>query len=119
MYLAKYIICAFVFVAALLFVIRTCSSTSIKSWRGILARVLLSILLLSFVGVIWYYATEENFGSEKIETGARIISSVLFLICLPDVWKDADPKYLPAPKEERAPDAEADQASANEQAGAQ
>lgn len=110
MYLAKYILCAFVFVAALLFIIRTCSSTSVKSWRGVLARILLSVLLLAFVGVIWYYATEDNFGSKKIEIGARVISSVLYLAVLPDVWKDTDSKLPEAPQEE--PAAEADEKEA-------
>ena len=111
MYLAKYILCAFVFIASLLFVIRTKAATSLKSWRGVLARVLLSVLLLSFVGIIWYYATEENFGFKWVQTVSRVVSATLFVMVMPDVWADsknaADTAALPPePKAEAEAESE-------------
>ncbi len=88
MYLAKYLICAFIYAAALLFAIRTCSTTSLRVWRGKLARGVLTGLVFAGTVVVWYYASPENFDMKWFIWTARIASSMLFAVLLPDIWAD-------------------------------
>ncbi len=88
MYLAKYIACALVFAAAVVFVARTCDATERKSRSGMLARVLLSFILFALLTVIWYYATVKNFTFKWFVNAVRIVSAVLYLLVLPDIWRD-------------------------------
>lgn len=98
MYLAKYIACALVFAASLVFVARSCDATERKSRSGLLARVLLSLLLLALVVVIWHYTTVKNFTFKWFVKTVRVVSAVLYLLVLPDIWRDG--KYAKLDAEE-------------------
>ena len=88
MYLIKYVFAVLLFALSLLFVIRTTAATSLSTARGRFCRVVLSLLVLAFVGVVWYYSGERFFESKAIKIGARVISSVVYVLLLPDIWAD-------------------------------
>ena len=86
MYLAPYIACVGVFAVALLFAVRSKESTDNRTASGIIVRAVLTFLLFAFVGVIWHYMGAEYLKSERIQLWSRIISSLLFVSVLPEIW---------------------------------
>lgn len=89
MYLAKYILYAMVFAAALVFAFRTRAANSLKSRGGTIARGLLSLLLLAFVWMIWHYATVENLTFEWVVKMSRYVPAVLYVAVQPDIWSES------------------------------
>lgn len=88
MYLAKYILFAMVFAAALIFAFRTRAANSLKSRGGTVARAILSLLLLAFVWMIWHYATVENLTFEWVVKMSRYVPVVLYVAVQPDIWSE-------------------------------
>lgn len=99
MYLAKYILCAMVFAAALLFALRVRAARSIKSRGGTISRALLSLLMLALVGTIWHYATEDNLTFKWVVDMSRYVPAVLFVVLQFDVWSDTASPEVPATDE--------------------
>lgn len=104
MYLAKYIICAMAFAAALIFAFRTRAANSLKSRGGAVARGLLSLLLLAFVWTIWHYATVENLTIEWVVKMSRYVPAVLYVAVQPDIWAETV-FAVDKPAEEALPEA--------------
>lgn len=90
MYLMKYIAVALVFFSALLYAIRSVSSTSLSESRGKLCRAVLSLLALTLLCVVWNYSGEKYFHSAAIKHIARTVSTLLYVFYLPDIWADRE-----------------------------
>lgn len=87
MYLAPYIACIGMFALALLMAVRTKSSTERQSKSGIVARAVLTFLLLAAVGTLWHYTGDKYLKDyESVQLWVKIISSVGFVCLLPEIW---------------------------------
>lgn len=86
MYLAPYILLCLAFAASLVAAVRAKNATDANTKGGTMVRAILTLLLLAFVGALWYYTDEKFIKNENIERWVRIISSLAFLGSLPEIW---------------------------------
>lgn len=88
MYLIPYVLCGLIYSGTLIMALRLRAEHGLSTYRGVVARGVITVLLLTFVAVLWYYATEENMESARIELWTRIISAAAFVCLMPQVWAD-------------------------------
>ena len=75
------------FAVALLAAVRAKASTDRKTKSGIIARAVLTFLMLAAVGTLWHYTGEKYLKDyESVQLWVKIISSVGFVCLLPEIW---------------------------------
>ena len=84
------ILCLVVFGGSLVYVLRIRASAARGSSIAFLSRMILTALILAFIGVIWYYTGVRFLESKTIERNVRIVSLIIFVILIPDIWIDDD-----------------------------
>lgn len=82
-------LCALVYAGVLVFALRLRAENGMDTRQGVVSRAVLSVLLLLPVALVWHYATKENMESAMIERWSRIISAVIYLGFIPQIWADS------------------------------
>lgn len=94
MYLVPYLLIGLIFAGALIIMLRLRGSYGTDTPTGLAARGMLSVLLVCFVGVLWYYTSEGSLAEMKLDKydniafWVRLVSALLCVGWLVDVWAD-------------------------------
>ena len=95
------LLCLAIFGASLVYVIRTRDAAAPGSSVAFLSRFILTALILAFIGVIWYYTGVRFLQSATVERNIRIVSLIIFIYLLPDIWMEKAAADIEKSKEER------------------
>jgi len=90
MFIVTFALCMTVFFASMAYVLRVRAGSAANSQTATLSRLILSVLLLAFVGVVWYYTSVSFLQSATIERNVRIVSALIYLALLPEIWINDD-----------------------------